>query len=87
MPGVGRKTAARLLVELKSRLEVPDGDPTATALAAVGQNGATARGDVRDALAGLGYGPDEIARVLSDLPTDGDSSDLLRQALQRLAAA
>lgn len=87
VPGVGRKTAARLLVELKSRLEVPDGDPTATALAAVGQNGATARGDVRDALAGLGYGPDEIARVLSDLPTDGDSSDLLRQALQRLAAA
>jgi len=87
VPGVGRKTAARLLVELKSRLDVPDGDPTATAVAAAGSNGATARGDVRDALAGLGYGPDEIARVLSDIPTEGDASDLLRQALQRLAAA
>jgi len=87
VPGVGRKTAARLLVELKSRLEVPDADPGATAVSAVGSNGATARGDVRDALSGLGYGPDEIARVLSDLPEDGDSSDLLRQALQRLAAA
>ena len=41
----------------------------------------------RDALAGLGYGPDEIASTLRELPTDGDSSDLLRQALQRLAVA
>lgn len=86
VPGVGRKTAARLLVELKSRLQVPDADPTATAVAAVGSPGATARSDVRDALAGLGYGPDEIAHVLSDLPVDGDASDLLRRALQLLAA-
>lgn len=87
VPGVGKKTAARLLVELKSRLQVPDADPAGTAIAASGPAGASARGDVRDALSGLGYGPDEIARVLSDLPDDGDSSDLLRQALQRLAAA
>lgn len=87
VPGVGKKTAARLLVELKSRLEVPEGDPAATAVAAAGGGVASARGDVRDALSGLGYGPDEIARVLSDLPDDGESSDLLRQALQRLAAA
>jgi Holliday junction DNA helicase RuvA len=86
VPGVGKKTAARLLVELKSRLEVPEGDPAASAIAAAG-GGTSVRGDVRDALAGLGYGPDEIARVLSDLPEDGDSSDLLRNALQRLAAA
>jgi Holliday junction DNA helicase RuvA len=86
VPGVGKKTAARLLVELKSRLEVPDADPAATAIAA-GGGGTSVRGDVRDALSGLGYGPDEIARVLSDLSDDGDSSDLLRQALQRLAAA
>ena len=87
VPGVGKKTAARLLVELKSRLQVPEGDPAATAVAAAGGGVASARGDVRDALSGLGYGPDEIARVLSDLPEEGESSDLLRQALQRLAAA
>ena len=87
VPGVGKKTAARLLVELKSRLEVPDTDPVATAVAAAGGGTASARGDVRDALSGLGYGPDEIARVLTDLPDEGETSELLRQALQRLAAA
>lgn len=89
VPGVGKKTAARLLVELKSRLQVPVGDEAGAALAAVGGDGGAAgvHADVRDALAGLGYGSDEIARVLSDLPAEGDTSDLLRRALQRLAAA
>src|SRR5690606_4595495 len=49
--------------------------------------GTSVRADVRDALAGLGYGADEIARVLADLPDADGSSELLRQALQRLAAA
>lgn len=88
VPGVGKKTAARLLVELKSRLQVPVGDPATAALAAVGSApGGSVRSDVRDALAGLGYGADEIGRVLAELPEEGDSSELLRQALQRLAAA
>lgn len=88
VPGVGKKTAARLLVELKSRLAVPEGDATSAALAAVGGTGApTVRSDVRDALSGLGYGPDEISRVVSDLPETGDTSELLRLALQRLATA
>jgi holliday junction DNA helicase RuvA len=87
VPGVGKKTAARLLVELKSRLEVPDADPAATATVALGGGAGSARADVREALANLGYGPDEIARIVADLPDDGDPSALLREALQRLAAA
>lgn len=87
VPGVGKKTAARLLVELKSRLAVPEGDATTAAIAAVGGGATSVRSDVRDALAGLGYGTDEIGRVLTDLPDQGESSDLLRQALQRLAAS
>ena len=88
VPGVGKKTAARLLVELKSRLAVPEGDATTAALAAVaGGSAPSVRSDVRDALTGLGYGPDEIGSVLSELPESGDTSELLRLALQKLATA
>lgn len=87
VPGVGKKTAARLLIELKTRLKVPEGVPVGGLSDAVADPSNSARVDVRDALVGLGYGPEEIARVLSDLPAVAESSELLRQALQRLAAA
>lgn len=86
VPGVGRKTATRLLVELKSRLDL--GDLDVTRLEGDGSApGASSRKDVHDALEGLGYGPDEIREVLHDLPNEGDSALLLRIALQRLAVA
>ncbi|HKA83886.1 MAG TPA: Holliday junction branch migration protein RuvA [Acidimicrobiales bacterium] len=93
VPGVGKKTAARLLVELKSRLDVPVGEPRAVggrAPAATGNGAARApsvRSDVREALAGLGYSADEIHGATAELPDDGDSSQLLRQALRHLAVA
>jgi len=89
VPGVGKKTAARLLIELKSRLRVPilEGGPSVTARAGDGQGRLSARADVRDALANLGYGPDEVAAVVRDLPDDEDVSVLLKQALQRLAVS
>jgi Holliday junction DNA helicase RuvA len=92
VPGVGRKTAARLLVELKSRLDVPELDPTTGALAAAapgaGPAGAAPRSEVREALAGLGYGPDEVRDALAALPDDGeaDPAVLLRTALRTLAS-
>jgi Holliday junction DNA helicase RuvA len=85
VPGVGRKTATRLLVELKSRLDVPDLGGSGAVL---GTNGTPAgRADVRAALTGLGYGPDEIGEVLRELPAEGDTEELLRTALRLLAAA
>ena len=84
VPGVGRKTATRLLVELKSRLDLGDLDLTRIEGEASAP-GASSRKDVHDALEGLGYGPDEIREVLRDLPQEGDTSLLLRLALQRLA--
>lgn len=87
VPGVGRKTAARLLIELKSRLDVPMDDPVSGGVAANGAPMRSARVDVRDALNGLGYGADEIRSVLADLPDEGDTSLLLKQALQRLSMA
>lgn len=82
VPGVGKKTAARLLVELKSRLDLPEPD-----LVAVGSGPAPARAEVRAALVSLGYGPDEVRDALRDLPDDGEPEALLRSALQSLAAA
>jgi Holliday junction DNA helicase RuvA len=80
VPGIGKKTAERLLVELKSRLAVPVLDPVG------GPSGGTALGDVREALGGLGYGPEEVRDVLRELPPDGDAATLLRDALQLLGA-
>jgi holliday junction DNA helicase RuvA len=79
VPGVGKRTAQRLLVELKARLEAPsletDGAGEST----------SARAEVRTALAGLGYQPDEVREVLSQLPDDGPVEELLRDALKLLA--
>ena len=86
VPGVGKKTAARLLLELKSRLDVPESDPDLV-LAAVNGNGATARAEVKAALAGLGYGADEVRAAVRELPDDGEVEDLLRSALRQLATA
>ena len=77
VPGVGKRTAQRLLVELKARLDVPDFDLTAVA----GAPRAT-RGEVRDALTGLGYSPDEVRDALGQLADDGTVEDLLRDALR-----
>jgi Holliday junction resolvasome RuvABC DNA-binding subunit len=40
---------------------------------------------VRAALAGLGYGPDELRDALAGLPEDGPVEQLLRDALRRMA--
>ncbi len=79
VPGIGKKTAERLIIELRDRLSVPTLDSgTGGSVSAVA--------DVRDALAGLGYGTDEIREVLRELPTGADSSTLLRDALKMLGA-
>jgi len=79
VPGVGKRTAQRLLVELKTRLEVPELD-----LAERGKSPAP-RAEVRVALAGLGYAPDEVRDVVAQLPEEGSVEELLREALKLLA--
>lgn len=88
VPGVGKKTAARLLLDLKSRLSIPDLDLSDRSAVARGAPGpSAARVDVRDALSGLGYSDAEVREVMSDLPAEGDAGALLRDALARLATA
>jgi holliday junction DNA helicase RuvA len=91
VPGVGKKTAARLLIELKARLELPDIEVDVVAGANGGASPAgspgvpSARAEVREALVSLGYGPDEIREAVRDLPADGDVPALLKQALTSLS--
>ncbi len=77
VPGVGKKTAERLMVELKSRLSVP-------VLDGAGGAGNSAMGDVREALSGLGYGDTEVRDTLRELTPTGDAATLLRDALKAL---
>ncbi len=87
VPGVGRKTAARLLMELKSRFDVRDFELADLLPDGSAAGSAPVRADLRAALTGLGYGPDEVTHVLRELPAEGDVEDLLRAALKLLAAA
>ncbi len=83
VPGVGKKTAVRLLLELRAKLDLLDLSPLTL------DAPPDALSDVRTALAGLGYGADEVREVLRSLPevADNSSEDLLRHALRQLAGA
>jgi Holliday junction DNA helicase RuvA len=85
VPGVGRKTAARLVIELKSRLDLPD-----LSLDVPGSTNAgasrTSRSEARAALAELGYGPEEIRGALDGLRDDVGVEEMLRLALRELAS-
>ena len=78
VPGVGKKTASRILLELKGKLEGDWAVPAA----------AISHGDVVDALTALGYSAAEARDATSALP-QGDSmplEDKLRLALQRMGS-
>ncbi len=88
VPGVGAKTAARLLVELRARLDVDDLEvPELDGASSSARSAATPLAEVGAALGGLGYAPDEVRRALRALPEDGCTEDLLKAALRELAVA
>jgi holliday junction DNA helicase RuvA len=81
VPGIGRKTAERLLLELKGKLA---GD----AVAGVAVNRQTApTGDVVNALLALGYSDKEAAHAVKQLPEGLSLSEGIRQALKSLSKA
>ena len=83
VPGVGKKTAERLLIELKSRLNLPILDPIGPM---TDGGGNSPIGDVREALYGLGYAPEEVRDILREVPPGGNAATMLREALQVLGA-
>ena len=79
IPGIGKKTAERLLLKLKDKLGAELG-----AGAAVNRP-AAASSDVLRALLGLGYSEKEAAHAVRQLPDGLSVSDGIRQALKALA--
>jgi Holliday junction DNA helicase RuvA len=78
IPGIGRKTASRLVLELKGKIDI---------VAAAGIHASpTAASEVVEALTGLGYSPAEIQAALSGLPKDTEltTEDMVMFALKRL---
>ena len=78
IPGIGKKTAERLLLELKGKLA----DATGVSLHAAVDD---ARQDIANALIALGYNEKESAAAMKQLPADIGTSDGIRQALKLLS--
>ena len=76
VPGIGKKTAERLVLELRDKL-------VGTAAAAV--KAAPASADVISALLALGYNDREASAAVRNLPPDLPLADAIRQALKTLA--
>jgi Holliday junction DNA helicase RuvA len=83
VPGIGKKTAERLLLELKGKL---GGDVVVTAETPAGRS-KLAADDIVNALLSLGYNEKEAANALRQLPQGLSVSDGIRQALRLLAKA
>ena len=76
VPGIGKKTAERLLLELKGKLGDAISAPTHIAN--------NAQGDILQALLALGYNDREAAAALKALPADVGVSDGIKLALRAL---
>ena len=79
VPGIGKKTAERLLLELKGKLGADIGLPTSMAR--------DAQADILQALLALGYSDKEAAISLKALPADVGVSDGIKLALKALSRA
>jgi Holliday junction DNA helicase RuvA len=79
VPGIGRKTAQRTILELKEKLSLPD-------LAVVG-TGSDSLVQARSALENLGYSPTEVRVALSEIASENteDVQSVIKSALKVLA--
>ncbi len=82
LPGIGKKTAERIIMELRDKLEGVNTGSTAS-LPATGSVGKDPLSEASHALASLGYKPAEVSRMVSSVAKTGmDAEDIIRQALQ-----
>jgi Holliday junction DNA helicase RuvA len=78
VPGIGKKTAERLLLELKGKIGADLGHPSTAATS-------DAKADILQALVALGYSDKEATASVKSLPADVGVSDGIKLALKALA--
>ena len=89
VPGIGKKTAERLIIELRGKLKGIDGaEASATSGATASSGGGNVRSEVQEALIALGYNEAQVSRALQRVAETVDSSaaveEWIRRALQVL---
>lgn len=75
VPGIGKRSAQKIMLELRPKLDLPDAELL---------SGGSHLSDVREALEGLGYQAAEIRDVLTQLPEDAPVEEMLRLSLRAL---
>lgn len=85
VPGIGKRTAERIIVELRDKIaEEVGADPDGSAISAHGPDGA--RGEAREGLVGLGFTLQEAESLLGE--AEGDSAEaMIQDALRRAGSA
>jgi len=82
IPGVGKKTAERLIIEMRDKIDKTAIDPGATKVAVE----ANPRSEAVDALIALGYKAKEVNKLIGAMDVDGKSAeDIIRLALRQAA--
>jgi Holliday junction DNA helicase RuvA len=82
IPGVGKKTAERLIIEMRDKFKDSTGTPKAGRVAAP----ANPKSEAVDALVALGYKVNEVNKLIGNMDVDGKSAeDIIRLALRQAA--
>jgi Holliday junction DNA helicase RuvA len=81
IPGIGKKTAERLIIEMRDRIDKSVATDTEKVTVEQG-----AKSEAVDALVSLGYKPAEVNKLIGSLDVDGQSAeDIIRLALRQAA--
>lgn len=85
IPGVGKKTAERLIIELRDKLGQATKNDLLSVPAVLHKVQADPRQEAEAALIALGYKPQEAARAIAQVPVSGDSSEqVIKMALKNM---
>ncbi|MEM7431862.1 MAG: Holliday junction branch migration protein RuvA [Pseudomonadota bacterium] len=83
IPGVGKKTAERLIIEMRDKVDVTPVSPGGTRIAVE----ASPKSEAVDALVALGYKVNEVNKLIGGMNVEGQSAeDIIRQALRQAAS-